>query len=102
MSGEHDDIAAATPATLTVNAQAPTSAEGGPATDAAPRTLGSGPTGGMARGKTRCGRIEAEDRGTGPNWVSGVAGPVAQLDRPLPPKAEVARSNRVWSINVFK
>ena len=40
MSGEHDDIAAATPATLTVNAQAPTSADGGPATDAAPRTLG--------------------------------------------------------------
>jgi adhesin transport system membrane fusion protein len=44
MSGEHDNIAApdsaATPATLTVNAQAPTSADGGPATDAAPRTLG--------------------------------------------------------------
>ena len=44
MSGEHDDIAApdsaAMPATLTVNAQAPTSADGGPATDAAPRTLG--------------------------------------------------------------
>ena len=40
MSGEHDDIAAATPATLTVNAQAPTGADGGPSTDAAPRTLG--------------------------------------------------------------